>query len=184
MAKGDNEKWRQKQRDELTRKIKVGSRVFSIHYGLATVEKINQKTLNLRFKDGGVLLVDKAYCMLPEEWTARGGTLRKPGNRSITGQGRTDIYYITRSGRVIPAKDMKATLYRVTPSGRTIRLPDKKPGNIPKDGTTRQKVTVYVYNNEGWAIGNRKHVVFIDSPGFGHLKDGRQVVKMGSNWYT
>lgn len=66
---------------------------------------------------------------------------------------------------------------------------NRKPGNIPKDGTTRQKVTVYVYDNEGAALGNRQHVVFIDSglsdkPQFGHLKDGRPVVKMGSNWYT
>lgn len=86
------------------------------------------------------------YCLYindyPERWRGINGApaynvnpffmWRTPaqGKRGIT-EGRADIHYITKSGRVIPAKDMKATVYRVTPSGRTIRsvrLSDRKKG--------------------------------------------------------
>lgn len=86
------------------------------------------------------------YCLYindyPERWRGINGApaynvnpffmWRSPAQskRGIT-EGRADINYITKSGRVIPAKDMGAVVYRVHPSGRTTkmqRLSDKKKG--------------------------------------------------------
>lgn len=69
IVKGDAAKRRQNRRDEILSQIKVGSLIFSYHYGMGTVSKINKNTINIRLIRSGDELkqVDASYFRMPTQ---------------------------------------------------------------------------------------------------------------------
>lgn len=92
MVVNAKEAQRQKERDVLTKKIKVGSPIYSVHHGLGVVEKINKKTISILLSKGGTALQDKCFCMLPEDWVKRGGHLPKGYEKDLP-----QIHSLTKS---------------------------------------------------------------------------------------
>lgn len=92
MVVNAKEAQRQKERDDLTKKIKVGSPIYSVHCGLGVVEKINKKTISILLSKGGTILQDKCFCMLPEDWVKRGGHLPKGYQKDLP-----QIHSLTKS---------------------------------------------------------------------------------------